>query len=617
MKVCAKCSTENRDGARFCQVCGASLETVPAEPGEVQAVEMPTQVQLQPETATAPPPVSVPSQVPKAPVVSAATDATQPLEPPPPEFAALPEGALVGKGRYEIVSILSEGEELNAYLVRGLQPVVKCPNPECGFENNAPDDDFCSNCGVALEGVSISHPEFLLKEAAEEETFGAESEIARLRLSHPGLIVPQDTFQECPYGESQRVYLIQPLLDMGQAESLPVPQETERVLSWGMDLARALSYLHQNHVAHQVVDLQHILIDEAEARLADFGASYVVPPAARGEVAQRRYQEDIRMLAQSLYYLLTGESSVSPEASLSPSVTEVFNSALALAPEEGYPSAEAFATDLERLLQELQRPVSINLRTGRLTHPGQVRELNEDSLLTVEVAQVCESVSQPMGLYVVADGMGGHEGGEVASRMTVEVLAERMVSEVLSSRAQATQEEETDSEEWLKTAFQQANKAVYDERMASGNDMGTTLVASLVIGDVAYLANAGDSRAYLVNSDGIYQITTDHSMVERLVAVGRITPEEAKVHPQRNVIYRTVGDKPQLEVDTFEQRLNAGDRLLLCSDGLSGMVEDEDIQRIVMTSLDPQEACSRLIQAANDNGGEDNVTVVMVQVEAA
>jgi len=376
--------------------------------------------------------------------------------------------------------------------------------------------------------------------------------------------------------------------------------------------------LHQNHVAHQVIDLQHILIDGAEARLAGFGAAYVVPPpVARGEVAQRRYAEDVRMLAQSLYYLLTGESSYSSDIPLPPSVSNVFNKALALSLEEGYPSAEAFAFALECLLWELQRPTSVNLRVGRLTHPGQMRELNEDSLLTLELTQVCESVSQPMGLYVVADGMGGHAAGEAASRMAVESLAERMVSEVLLSHVRTVQDEKRDYTEWLRIAFQQANKVVYDQRMAMGSDMGTTLAAGLVIGDVAYIAHAGDSRAYLVNSEGISQLTTDHSLVERLVAVGKITPEEAKVHPQRNVIYRTVGDKPQLEVDTFEQRLNVGDRLLLCSDGLSGMVEDEEIQRIVMTSLDSQEACSRLVKAANDNGGEDNVTVIVVQVEAA
>jgi len=617
MKACAKCSAENRDSARFCQVCGAPLEAVPAEHGKVQADETPTQVQPPPAPATAPPPVPAPSQVPKAPFESAATDATQPLEPPPPEFAALPEGALVGEGRYEIVSILSEGEKLNTYLVRGLQLVIKCPNPECGFEDNAPDDDFCSNCGAALEGVPANNPAFHLKEAAEEEALGVEREVARLKLSHPAIAVPQDAFQECPYGESQRVYLIDPVLEMSRAENLPVPQEIERVLRWGTDLARALSYVHQNHVAHQMVDLGRILIEGAEARLTYFGASYVVPPAARGEVAQRRYAKDVRMLAQSLYYLLTGESSYSPDISLPPPVASVFDSALAMTPEEGYPSAEAFATDLEHLLQELQRPTSINLRTGRLTHPGQVRELNEDSLLTLEISQVCESLGRPMGFYVVADGMGGHEGGEVASRMAIELLAERAVSEVLLPRVRTTQEEGMDYTQWLRVAFQQANKAVYDQRMARGSDMGTTLVASLVIGDVAYVANAGDSRAYVINSEGSSLITTDHSLVERLVAVGRITPEEAKVHPQRNVIYRTVGDKPQLEVDTFERRLNVGDRLLLCSDGLSGMVEDEDIQRIVMTSLDPQEACGRLVQAANDNGGDDNVTAVMVQVEAA
>jgi serine/threonine protein phosphatase PrpC len=123
----------------------------------------------------------------------------------------------------------------------------------------------------------------------------------------------------------------------------------------------------------------------------------------------------------------------------------------------------------------------------------------------------------------------------------------------------------------------------------------------------------GDSRAYLINEDGISQITTDHSLVERLVAMGQITADEARVHPQRNVIYRTIGDKEEAEADFFVRQLKPGDSLLLCSDGLSGKVEDAEIWRLVRRGRSPQEACEQLVQAANDNGGDDNITVIIVQ----
>jgi serine/threonine protein phosphatase PrpC len=174
-----------------------------------------------------------------------------------------------------------------------------------------------------------------------------------------------------------------------------------------------------------------------------------------------------------------------------------------------------------------------------------------------------------------------------------------------------------DAQRWLADAVQAANAAVYNHRQLTGTNMGTTLVAALVIGDTAHIANVGDSRTYLITNDGtIRQITIDHSLVERLVALGQIEPDEARIHPQRNVIYRTIGDKEDAEVDFFVQKLNPGDSLLVCSDGLSGKVEDTEIWRLVSRSRSPQEACEQLVQTANDHGGDDNITVIIVQASS-
>jgi len=224
---------------------------------------------------------------------------------------------------------------------------------------------------------------------------------------------------------------------------------------------------------------------------------------------------------------------------------------------------------------------------------------------------VFRSASLPVGLYVVADGMGGHEVGDVASRRAVEAVAQQAVAEVL---AQATLGGPLpDARQWLAAAAQNANRVVHDQRKAAGTDMGTTLVMALLVGSTATVANVGDSRAYLLKDDSIVQITTDHSLVERLVATGQITPEEAVDHPQRNIIYRVIGDKPRVEVDLFEQLLAPAEALLLCSDGLSAMVPDERIWQVWRSSVSPQDACDRLVEAANDAGGEDNITVVIVQ----
>jgi protein phosphatase len=168
--------------------------------------------------------------------------------------------------------------------------------------------------------------------------------------------------------------------------------------------------------------------------------------------------------------------------------------------------------------------------------------------------------------------------------------------------------------EWITDAINEANRIVFDERYAKHSDMGNTLVAALLIGNTATIANVGDSRCYHLTPSAITQITTDHSLVERLVETGQITREEAAVHPQKNVIYRVIGDKPDVDVDIFNRTLNINEALLLCSDGLSGMVQESQIYEIWQSSHSPQQACDRLIEAANQAGGEDNITVIIVQI---
>jgi serine/threonine protein phosphatase PrpC len=237
----------------------------------------------------------------------------------------------------------------------------------------------------------------------------------------------------------------------------------------------------------------------------------------------------------------------------------------------------------------------------------------------LELDRVHRSISQPMGLYVVADGMGGHAAGDVASGLAISTMAENMATHLLVPQLSSAvnSNEAFDAQLWLANAVQAANEAVYAQRQSTDTNMGTTLVAALIIGNKVHIANVGDSRAYLINTnDEIRQITTDHSLVERLIATGQIQPDEARAHPQRNVIYRTIGDKEKAQVDFFVQNLNPGDSLLLCSDGLSGKIEDAEISQIINSSQSPQEACERLIQAANDSGGDDNITAIIVQASS-
>jgi serine/threonine protein phosphatase PrpC len=222
---------------------------------------------------------------------------------------------------------------------------------------------------------------------------------------------------------------------------------------------------------------------------------------------------------------------------------------------------------------------------GARTDVGRVREGNEDAFMANEP------------LFAVADGMGGHQGGEVASNMALEKLK--------SAAGGAAA---------LIQAVQDANRAVFQKASEDPalSGMGTTLTAFLVEGDSLRLAHVGDSRAYLLRDGKLQRITKDHTVVERLVDEGRLTPQEAELHPQRSILTRAIGVEGDVQVDQGSIDTQVGDRLLLCSDGLTGMVSEDDIRRILEGQSDPQAAADALVEAANEGGGQDNITAVVL-----
>jgi serine/threonine protein phosphatase PrpC len=229
----------------------------------------------------------------------------------------------------------------------------------------------------------------------------------------------------------------------------------------------------------------------------------------------------------------------------------------------------------------------MRIEVGHATDIGRVRERNEDSVL----------VDPPV--YAVADGMGGHRGGQVASQVALETL-EELQSKGVGSLAEHVR---------------RANRAVWDrsvedQRLAG---MGTTLTAARIDGASVLLAHVGDSRAYLMRNGELRQLTADHTLVARMVRSGEITEAEADVHPHKNVLTRALGTDEQVEVDEDSLALADGDRLLLCSDGLTGMLTEDQIQAILQESSDPQNAAERLVRAANRAGGIDNISVVVLE----
>ncbi|MEX0675075.1 MAG: Stp1/IreP family PP2C-type Ser/Thr phosphatase [Gaiellaceae bacterium] len=230
-------------------------------------------------------------------------------------------------------------------------------------------------------------------------------------------------------------------------------------------------------------------------------------------------------------------------------------------------------------------------RTFGLSDPGRRRRRNEDAYV----------VSPP--LFAVADGMGGAQAGELASRIAVEAMGE---------------EARTSGEERVTTLIREANRRIFarSSEDASASGMGTTMTAALVGDDgVVTIGHVGDSRAYLLREGRLEQLTEDHSLVAELVRTGKLSAEEAEDHPQRSVITRALGTDPEVDVDTFTVDAQAGDLFLLCSDGLTTMVDDEEILRTVEGSRgDLEQAAQVLVRKANRGGGEDNITVVFFEL---
>ena len=271
----------------------------------------------------------------------------------------------------------------------------------------------------------------------------------------------------------------------------------------------------------------------------------------------------------------------------------------------------------EAVPEPLPEPPTLRLLVGQRSDVGQVRELDEDSLFVMTLAPTYESRTGPvLGLFVVADGMGGHAGGEVASRMALRVLADRVMRTVVLPALTGDLVLEDEILALLRQATMAANDTVYLTRQKRGNDMGTTLTTAFIRDDRLFLAHVGDSRIYCWSADGLEQLTTDHSVIANMIAQGQVSPDELYTHPHRSIVYRSIGDKPLVDVDSDMAPLVPGDRILLCCDGLWEMVRDEGIKDVMMQEADPQAACDLLVQRANAAGGEDNISVIVVQVEA-
>ncbi|RQD77820.1 MAG: Stp1/IreP family PP2C-type Ser/Thr phosphatase [Candidatus Syntrophonatronum acetioxidans] len=239
------------------------------------------------------------------------------------------------------------------------------------------------------------------------------------------------------------------------------------------------------------------------------------------------------------------------------------------------------------------------------TDIGKERQKNEDSYIIIDH-------DKGIGLFAVADGMGGHLGGDVASSLAVEMIRDfyqRHQAELIESFP-------TGAKDLLRKMFIQINEKIWHESLIRPDlkGMGTTLTVAFLIGEQLVIGHIGDSRAYKIRTEGVWQLTEDHTYVQKLVKENKILPGEKESHPQRNLLIRALGTNKRVEVDIYFYHLTKGDLILLCTDGLTRTIPDEEMKDLVLSATSPEEAVDELIKVANKRGGPDNITALLVSI---
>ncbi len=587
MITCPTCGKQNRATAKFCKHCGADLS--------------PTRV-LNGTRAPKPPPPP-------------AHDLERPAPAPPQPIARLtplqPGSTLFDPfDAHHKYSIVMARELSRSIYYDALD--LACPDCE-RLQSDTPPNGLCQQCQTPLRPVLIHErrprPNDLLPKPDV-------AQLIELSAGHSNILPHRAILQ---YEETIYTVVEHPgrwgVLARGQQK-----RPLEEALAGAAQIGQALTYLHEHKFSHSEVggtSIENLIVvgGEKSLKLADLSTCTRLRSDA-ADALRAQVNSDVAFVAWLLFYLVTGKELSRADLELAPAPLRPI---VERAMQRQYASVQDVLTDLS-LLPTLSPPPSRSLKPshGQATHPGQKHTRNEDAVVTFTFDKEQKGRSVPVSFYLVADGMGGHQAGDLASRTVNRIVTNWIIqTKVLPDLHKETHPLSTEDTtgEMLTQAIQQANETLVEHRQTANSNLGSTVTAALIIGDVATITNVGDSRTYLLRDGQMEQITQDHSLVAQLVDVGVIKPEDVRSHPQRNQIYRCLGHKSDVEVDTFTRKLQAGDVLVLCSDGLWEMVLDDEIQRTVETARSPQKACDTLIEAANRAGGKDNIAVIVVEME--
>lgn len=413
----------------------------------------------------------------------------------------------------------------------------------------------------------------------DQDHYASYEKFFSLGLNHPGLAGAKNI---CEFKD--QLWSVVEYEGEGLLLDEPSPLSNVRVVDLAQRLVGTVSFLHANGVQLQSLSSRNILIcSDGTTKLFDLDVASVgeepVGPADRGQ--------ELIAIGEVLLALCPMEC-LELRAFLQEMASGEFKDAMACG---------------KALSQRLSHTVPIKTAVvhGAVTDVGLFRQLNEDNWGWTILPNGAK-------FYGVADGMGGHSSGEVASRMAIELL-----SDILQRDFPTAHHDSAVMSDFFAKSVREVNDSIKSHATSTGSDMGTTVVAALCLPNgQGWIANVGDSRAYILRENFLKKISEDHSLVQKMVDQGRLTEEQARTHPHSNILLRTVGTEFGIEVDVFPFQFQAADRLLLCSDGLWNEVSHGDLTAILMSCDSPRQACSELVRAAHMGGGRDNITLVIV-----
>ncbi len=481
--------------------------------------------------------------------------------------------------RVEGLVRLSEGRMF--YLVndhRPDRPHRRCW--ECGHEENRQNHGNCESCGA-----SLAVRRFLLSSRWDRTVFEAYTTFFQRQIAHPAFLSPCDVF---PWPDDHPNQLCSVVPYNGETflldEAAPLP--LAKVVRFAQRACGMLGMLSFNGVRLGWLNRSNFLLRPS-------GEIMLFDPEVASVTEGPLGPDDTRAVVMQLGEILRRYT---------PLEEREWQQFFLEAERGAFASAAEFGRALQ--IEANHQRSNATTRHAGMTDVGLQRALNEDNWGWARLGPGVE-------LFVVADGMGGHDCGEVASKLAVETLIQ-----VARQRIDVTPRPGVDEiETILDQAFQTANNTIKANAEARGNDMGTTLVACMIIDDsVALCANVGDSRGYLIRNGTLHQVTRDHSLVARMVEQNRLTADEARNHPHSNILLRTVGTERNVDIDIFRVDLEPNDRVLICSDGLWGEVEDDEMEQVLLQHEDNRSAARELVRAAHLGGGKDNISVIIASV---